>query len=275
MNPDSPARAGDTDRQRSSGIFAERFGQGPELVMLHGWCMHSGVWREFAGRLSERYSVTLIDLPGHGRSGPLSDYSISSQVDALADAAPVRAHWLGWSLGALLGLGMAARHPSRVRSLTMIAGTPCFMARENWPGTSPGLLDRMGADLQRDFAGTVRRFVGLQTFGLEHARDLSRQIMNHLETRPAPDVAALQGGLQLLREQDLRPVLTTLDRPVAVLLGAHDRLVPQAQALPLQSLNPQIEMAEMAAAAHIPFLSHPQETAALIAGFLNRQGQDH
>ncbi|MBS4051006.1 MAG: pimeloyl-ACP methyl ester esterase, partial [Methylomonas sp.] len=34
--------------------------------MLHGWAMHTGVWRDFARRLAEYYQVICVDLPGHG-----------------------------------------------------------------------------------------------------------------------------------------------------------------------------------------------------------------
>ena len=52
-------------------------GQGPDLVMLHGWSMHSAVWHDLADALASRFTLHLVDLPGHGQSDWLSgDFDI-------------------------------------------------------------------------------------------------------------------------------------------------------------------------------------------------------
>ena len=43
-------------------------GQGPELVLLHGWAMHSGIWGGVVDVLASEFRVNLVDLPGHGQS---------------------------------------------------------------------------------------------------------------------------------------------------------------------------------------------------------------
>ena len=51
-------------------LHVESFGAdcGPELVLLHGWAMHSGVWRGVRDGLAEHFHLHLVDLPGHGFS---------------------------------------------------------------------------------------------------------------------------------------------------------------------------------------------------------------
>ena len=49
-------------------MFIKQMGQGPDLVMLHGWSMHSGVWQPLAELLAKQFTLHLIDLPGHGQS---------------------------------------------------------------------------------------------------------------------------------------------------------------------------------------------------------------
>ena len=49
-------------------LQVERRGDGPDLVLLHGWGMHGGVWDELVPRLAARFRVHVPDLPGHGRS---------------------------------------------------------------------------------------------------------------------------------------------------------------------------------------------------------------
>ena len=43
-------------------------GHGPDLVMLHGWGMHSAVWSDWADALASEFRVHCVDLPGHGNS---------------------------------------------------------------------------------------------------------------------------------------------------------------------------------------------------------------
>jgi pimeloyl-[acyl-carrier protein] methyl ester esterase len=254
-------------------LHAETIGTGPDLVMLHGWSMHGGVLRDFAERLSTDFQVTLLDLPGHGLSPPLTDYSLERVTAALLAAAPANAHWLGWSLGALLALAVAERQPGRVRSLTLLAGTPRFTAHDGWPGVDPELLDQMAIDLERDYEGTVRRFIGMQTFGQDNARGLAKALQTRLAERPPAVGSALHGGLELLRDVDLRESLARFPGPVQALLGGRDRLVPRELGVQLNLLRPDLVLHELPRAAHLPFLTHAEETVARISAFL--QVQDH
>lgn len=257
--------------QRTPGLHTETFGTGPNLVMVHGWAMHGGVWREFAESLAPWVRVTLIDLPGHGRSGTLADFSLASVADALVAAAPERAHWLGWSLGALLSLACAERQPRRVASVTLMAGNPRFVAEPDWPGVATTSLERVAAELEADCGAALKRFIGLQTFGLDNARALARQLGAALDECGPPAPEALRGGLNILREADLRGALRQGAYPALAVLGAHDRLVPKAVAPVLQALAPRLEVHLLDMAAHLPFATHPLETSALILDFLRRQ----
>jgi pimeloyl-[acyl-carrier protein] methyl ester esterase len=78
----------------------KQMGQGPDLVLLHGWSMHSGVWQPLAELLAEKFTLHLVDLPGHGTSEWHSDaLQINNILDELERNVPETAFWLGWSLG--------------------------------------------------------------------------------------------------------------------------------------------------------------------------------
>ena len=48
-------------------IYQYSIGQGPTIVLVHGWAMHSGIWQDFAEQLAKQYQVICLDLPGHGQ----------------------------------------------------------------------------------------------------------------------------------------------------------------------------------------------------------------
>jgi len=261
-------------RKRVGGIIhAETFGAGPDVVLVHGWGMHSGVWRGFARRCAENFRVTLVDLPGHGRSGMIPDFTLDGVGQALLDVAPQRAHWLGWSLGAKIGLGVAASHPERLTSLTMLAGSARFTRAEDWPcAMDLALMSQFASDLMNDYHRTLMRFLGLQTWGLENAHEVLKELKAHVAECEEPDAAALRAGLDLLRHEDLRALLPGLRVPLLLLLGGRDRLAPPAAGEAMRELAGGAELQVLAGAAHTPFLSHADECLALLTDFWRRHG---
>ncbi len=255
--------------QPSSDLYLERWGSGPDLVIIHGWGMHGGLLKDFADQLSRDFSITLLDLPGHGFS-PQGSWQKEDLIEALLRVAPPRAHWLGWSLGGVLGTLVAGAAPERLLSLTLMASSPFFIEAADWPGVPRSLLVEMAAQLEEDFQGTMKRFVGLQTLGQTDARDMARRIKEAVAGRPRADTKALEGGLSLLLEQDLRSNLERLSLPVAVILGGLDRLVPIAVADRMRWLRSDIDLCIVPGAAHLPFWTHRDQVAGFLRDFLLR-----
>ncbi|PSL15461.1 pimeloyl-[acyl-carrier protein] methyl ester esterase [Marinobacterium halophilum] len=228
-------------------------GQGTDLVLLHGWGLSSDIWGDFADRLSERYRVTRVDLPGLGRSAPAGDMSLETVVESLLAVAPERAHWVGWSLGGQLALAVAAKVPERVASLSLIAANPCFVAREGWPcAMAAEVFGAFAESLVGNEAKTLQRFAALQTRGSVSARDELKQLKAVIaDARPQ----ALAAALQLL-EADLRTALVGLNCPAQLLLGREDQLVPVALADEALRLNAQLRIQIIEQSAHLPFISH-------------------
>jgi len=250
-----------------NGIYCEIHGYGRPLVMLHGWAMHSGIWRQFARQLAERRQVICLDLPGHGRSAPLSTFEMPAIVAALLAAIPVPSFdLLGWSLGATVAINLAAECPDRVRSLTLLAGNPRFVREPGWPGVKPEVLDNFAELLSNDAGQTLQRFLGLQVQGLPHAKAALQQLKHCVAECKAPDFGALQGGLRILKQHDARDSLAALKLPIRVIQGDKDTLVPVATATALRNLQPALQMKVLPGAGHVPFLTHPQALADIVLG---------
>ncbi|GAA0790699.1 pimeloyl-ACP methyl ester esterase BioH [Marinobacterium sediminicola] len=237
-------------------LWTETRGYGPELVLLHGWGLSSEIWGEFADRLSERYRVTLIDLPGLGRSVPAGDMSLHAVVQSLLEVAPEQAHWVGWSLGGQLALAVAEHAPERVKSLSLVASNPCFVARDDWPcAMAPEVFGAFVDSLADNEAKTLQRFAALQTRGSDSARDELKRLKSVI-VNTAPE--ALAAALMLL-ESDLRKGLAGIRCPVQLILGAEDQLVPVSLAANVSRLNQHLDVWVLERGAHLPFISHADQ----------------
>ena len=143
-------------------VSVERFGQGPDLVLLHGWGMNGAVWHGIAQELAAHYRLHLVDLPCFGNS-PLqsgTDYTLPWLAEQVAAILPEKCHLLGWSLGGLVASQLALTMPERLHSLITVASSPCFMARVEWPGIAPKVLAGFNQMLAGDPAtGRVERFL--------------------------------------------------------------------------------------------------------------------
>ena len=253
----------------STVLHVEVAGDGPPLVLLHGWAMHGGVFAPLVAQLRDRYTLHVVDLPGHGRSRGCSvPLQLDPCVAAIIDAVPV-APWCGWSLGGLFALHAAATQPGRVPALAMLCASPRFVRGADWRfGVSADIFRDFATGLRDDYRATLDRFVALEAFGSEHAREEIRCLRDALFARGEPAGTVLADGLGLLETTDLRAVLPGLQAPSLWLAGRRDRLVdPRAMAAAAQ-LAPAATMHAVEHAGHAPFLTHAAEVAARINAFI-------
>lgn len=252
-------------------LYSYTIGTGKPITLVHGWAMHSGIWRGFAQQLARHYQVTCIDLPAHGRSEKITQFSLEAVSDALVNALPDKPScWLGWSLGAAIVLDIAHRYPERVSSLILLAGNPLFVSKEDWAGVNPTVLDAFAANLTTNCQATLLRFLALQVNGLPDSKTLLKELKAAIMEHNPPDNDSLQGGLDILKHSDLRAALAQLTIPVSVILGDKDTLVPVAVGQQMQQLLAQLELTILHRAGHVPFLSHAQQLLTLICHFMDK-----
>src|SRR5690606_18708395 len=245
-----------------AGVHIETTGQGPDLVLVHGWAMHAGVFSALAGRLAGRYTLHLVDLPGHGhgRNSTLP-LALEPVVEAIVARVP-RALWAGWSLGGLFALHAAATRPDAVRGLAMLCASPRFVRGEDWPlGMSPEIFRGFALGLRSDWRATLERFIALEAFGSDDARREMRVLRDEVFARGEPAAHVLADGLGLLETVDLRPALPGLRMPSLWLAGRRDRLVDPRAMCAAAALAPGADVVVVEHAGHAPFLTHADVVA--------------
>lgn len=251
-------------------LHVETRGSGPDLVLLHGWALHGGMWGPWIDALAERARLHVIDLPGHGRSPWTTDHrDLASLAREVSPLVPSGAAVLGWSLGGMLALEIARTRPGDLEALVLIATTPCFLEREEWTGgMKPEVLEGFATGLAADYRRTIGNFLALQTWGDERASAALRSLRSSLSSHGEPDPRALEAGLEILRHTDLRDALPMIATPTLVIAGEHDRITPVVAGRELAARLPAARFVEIPKAGHAPFLSHGDEVLRHVQQFL-------
>ena len=243
-------------------------GSGPDLVLIHGWAMHGGIFAPLTDLLATHFRLHLVDLPGHGysqefRPGDLDPTRVARAI--IAQTPP--ALWLGWSLGGLIALRAALDIPEQVHGLIEVASSPRFVRGDDWPNAvSAEIFREFGNALTAGFRPTIERFVALETLGSIHAQEELRNLKAHVFERGEPCVAALQEGLELLEMFDARVELASLGMPSLWIAGRRDRIVTPAAMRWAAAQCPTGKYVELPSA-HAPFLSDPERFADEIFDF--------
>jgi pimeloyl-[acyl-carrier protein] methyl ester esterase len=247
-------------------------GQGPDLVLLHGWGMHRGVWGNLADQLSSRWRLHLVDLPGHGTSQGQALSPHLQELAALVAAQTPPASWLGWSMGGLISLQAAIDMPAQVDKLVLISTNPSFVQRPHWKdGVDEWVFRGFARDLKSDFRGTLNRFLLLETLGSDTARASLKRLKSELHKGSEPDVHALRSGLSILQETDYTKQLGSIENHALWLAGGRDRLVPPAAQERAASMMSHAVYHRVPGAGHAPFIGHGDECVRHIESFLKQE----
>lgn len=248
-------------------------GEGASWIFLHGWGMHSGIWQPLLATLSSSLRIRTIDLPGFGDSPWHADYAdfeqaVTALEKHLLEHEPGPVNIMGWSMGGLYAIALAARKTLNVQRVALIASTPKFSQEPNWPGIQANVLAMFQKQLSRDFRATIERFLAVQAMGSPHVKRDIRLMHELLADGAEPNPEALIAGLKWLQEIDLRPQFESLTCPTLRLYGRRDSLVPIRQAELLQKPIDHIEI--FAESAHTPFLNERERFCQALIEFSER-----
>ncbi|MFA9438254.1 alpha/beta fold hydrolase [Uliginosibacterium sp. sgz301328] len=228
------------------------------ITLLHGWGYRPAVWDALVPHLNMEARAPALAPP----SDDIAEWADSIASDLAPDSTLV-----GWSLGAMLAMQIAAHHPERVGHLVLIGATPRFVATDAWPhGLDAATVAAFSEGFARQPARTLQRFVALQVMD-DAARSAITPVLQNALADPQADAEALSRGLRVLAQSDLRAMLPTRTTPTLLIHGRHDALMPVTAAQWLaERLAARLEIVDNAG--HAPLVSNPSGVAALIRSFM-------
>lgn len=161
-------------------------------------------------------------------------------------------------MGGLYAMRLAIEEPERVSHLMVTASSPRFIRSAHWPGVEKQVFEGFLSNLSRDPEQTMRDFVTLQ------ARHQS--LMTLIPDKVS--IEALQQGLEILKEWDLRDALLDYKKPACFVFGRLDAITPRLTMDAMVEKYPDFHYRLFQKAAHMPFLSHQDDYLQLLYEFL-------
>ncbi|HEV7662210.1 MAG TPA: 2-succinyl-6-hydroxy-2,4-cyclohexadiene-1-carboxylate synthase [Chloroflexota bacterium] len=247
-------------------------GQGPPLLLLHGFSGSLRSWDDVRLRLRDRATLIAIDALGHGQSSAPDDPSryslewLSRDLLALLDALHLpSAAVLGYSMGGRMALFFAVQHPTRVRHLILASASPGIeepRERQQRIASDEALATRIERDGIEAFVAEWERLPLLRL--APHVPDDVRaaQTTLRLQNRPSGLANSLRGA-GTGQQPSLWADLAHLRLPVTLLAGELDtRYVRIAERM--QALLPTSTLHVLEAAGHTSHVDQPDEFTSVL-----------
>ena len=266
----------------SSGLHVEMDGDGPPLLLLHGFTGGAATIWPLGHRLTDLRQVAAVDLPGHGRTGVPDDpqlFGFEHTVDALApllDSHRLRpADVVGYSMGGRLAVGLAVRHPGHVASLTLIgssAGLSDAAERSARARSDDELADDL---LERGLEWFVDHWMSSPIFASQKRLGpdaLATSRAQRLDNHPDGLAGSLRGA-GAGRQPSYWHDLAGLRVPVLLVVGEEDPRY-RAVAMRMAAGLTRSAIAVIPGAGHATHLENPDRTTDAIREFLSQLDEE-
>jgi 3-oxoadipate enol-lactonase len=244
-------------------------GDGPVVTFSHSLACNLSMWDEQVRALKGRYRVLRFDTRGHGQSGaPAGAYTLEQLGDdlkGLLDGLGITAtHFVGLSMGGMIGQVFALKHPAMVQSLVLCdttsrypaAAAPVWEDRIKAVGAK-GMEPMVAPTLERWFTAPFRA----------RRRDLMERVGTMIRSTPAPGYI---GCCHAIPKINVTERLRDVRCPALVIVGEEDPGTPVEMARDIHAALPAAELAILSRASHLSNLEQPEEFNRVLGGFLDK-----
>jgi len=243
-------------------------GRGEPVVLVHAIGCDHRMWDSLAAALAPSFRVVRVDVRGHGASPvPDGEYTLEALADdvlAVLDALAIdKAHWVGLSMGGMIGQAFALAHRQRLGRLVLANTTSGYGpdGPEMWEARMKAVRE-VGmaaiADLvmQRYFSDAFRE---------RHPEVVSR-VKERVLTTPAKGYIACCAAI---RDLDFTAELGAIRARTLVIAGGKDAGTPPAMSEAIVKRIPGAQLGVLPEAAHLSAVEAPEAFDALVRDFLS------
>jgi 3-oxoadipate enol-lactonase len=243
-------------------------GEGPVVTFSHALGCNLSIWDEQARALGGRYRVLRYDARGHGQttatSGPYTLEQLAEDLYGLLSGLGIAdTHFVGISMGGMIGQVFALRHPQMVRSLVLCDTTSNYPP-EALPAWEERILTVVARGMEPVVEPTLQRwFTG--PFRKNHPDLMDRVRAMIRGTPPKGYVGCCHAIPRINTTERLREVRC----PALVIVGEEDRGTPVEMARVIASALPSAELAVIPSASHLSNMEQPGTFNRLLVAFLD------
>lgn len=237
-------------------------GQGPAILVLHGWGGSSSSWTEVLELLSSKgYKVVCPDFPGFGKSETsLAAWDVAGYMEwvvSFIESQDLDEFFLlGHSFGGRVAIKFALLHPERIQALILCNSTGI----KHTPGFKTRII-------------FILAYIGNIIFSskfLARLKDKARHILysflRHKDYVKAKGV--MRQSIKKVLEEDLLPVLSEIKTKTLIIWGEKDKMVPVKDAYIFNEKIDNSKLEILAGTGHSPHLEKPEELVDIILKFL-------
>jgi len=244
-------------------------GEGPVVTFSHSLGCDLSMWDAQAAALRGRYRVLRLDTRGHGRSGaPAGAYTPEQLAEdlhgLLAGLGISRTHFVGLSMGGMIGQVFALKYPEMVQSLVLCDTTSRYPA-----AAAPVWQDRIKTVEAKGMEPLVEPTLGrwfTAPFRARH-QELMAQVGQMIRDTPAQGYV---GCCHAIPKIDVTDRLGAIACPALVIVGEEDPGTPVEMARDIHAALPSAELAILRSASHLSNLEQPEEFNRVLLRFLDK-----
>jgi 3-oxoadipate enol-lactonase len=242
--------------------------KGPWVVLSHSLACNLHMWDSQIDLLKSRFRVLAFDTRGHGQSdAPAGAYTMDQLVEdargLLAGVGADRPHWVGLSMGGMIGMMYALKYPDQFRSLVL-----CDTSSRIPPELAPVWAERIktvtGQGMSALVAPTLERWF---TEPFRNSRkDVTEPVANMIaNTSPA----GYAGCCHAIPTINCTDQLHAIRCPVQIIVGEQDAGTPVAMSEAIHAAIAGSELVVIPQASHLSNLEQPEKFNDALSRFLS------
>jgi 3-oxoadipate enol-lactonase len=244
----------------------------PVLTLSHSLAASLAMWDPQMPALTARYRVLRYDTRGHGGTdAPAGAYRLDQLADdarALLGALGIsRTHWIGLSMGGMIGQTLALSHPELFASLTL-----CDTSSRIPAEARPLWAERIKTAETQGLGPLVEPTIG-RWFTAPFISGEGKAVVDSVRTmiRSTPP-AGYAGCCHAISALDLTDKIAAIKLPTLIVVGEEDQGTPVAASRVMHEKIGGSELVILRSASHLSNLEQPEEFTRAITAFLGRLG---